>query len=127
MKASKWCPRCGKSLEEAGCWCGPCHLAVMEEIRARERLPVGRPQDAERFPPPRDPVFPCRKKKSEVARCSECGRVLEVRGHILGKPYCADCLEPRPVPCRPATREDDGGPWQQTAVRFLEDALSTLE
>lgn len=35
------CPRCGKRKENPGCWCPPCHQAVVSEIEARQALPVG--------------------------------------------------------------------------------------
>lgn len=44
-----------------------------------------------------------------------------LRGRIAGRPYCSVCLVVRRPPERTATREDDGGPWQQNAVRDLEE------
>lgn len=46
-----------------------------------------------------------------------------VVGRIKGRPYCATCLNLCKLPPGRGTREDDGGPWQQNAVRQLEDTL----
>ncbi len=45
--------------------------------------------------------------------------VSEVVG---GRPYCSGCLWPRPKlkTGTPSRLEDDGGPWQQNAVRAME-------
>jgi hypothetical protein len=43
-----------------------------------------------------------------------------VRGRVLGRPYCADCLAGRAPEGAPAPPEDDGGPSWQNAVRALE-------
>lgn len=43
-----------------------------------------------------------------------------VRGRILGRPYCRDCLEsPRPAP--KAVTKDDESPWQANAIRDMEE------
>lgn len=40
---------------------------------------------------------------------------------VKGRPYCITCGMRSLPPPLPATREDDGSPWQQNAVREMED------
>ncbi len=75
-----------------------------------------------------------------LVNCAECGMELvgersavsvprpwpsdlppAVRGRIMGRPYCSGCLTCRVPPARATTTEDDGGPWQQNAVREMEE------
>lgn len=77
-----------------------------------------------------------------VCDCAQCGRELLARsmiphfgpddrppmpfvaGRLNGRPYCPGCFEPRVIPPgRPTPLDDDGGPWQQNAVRDLEEGL----
>ena len=41
-------------------------------------------------------------------------------GHIHDRPYCAACLTVREITPGRATMDDDGGPWQQNAVKAME-------
>lgn len=45
---------------------------------------------------------------------------------VWGRPYCMECAERQSRTSLSATREEDGGPWQQNAVRALEDAAGDL-
>jgi hypothetical protein len=45
-----------------------------------------------------------------------------VAGRIFGRPFCAGCLRVRPIPAGAGKAEDDGGPWQQNAVKDMENA-----
>lgn len=74
-----------------------------------------------------------------VCNCAGCGRLLASVRHAAwvaanggwppvvydrpgNRPHCFACCQPRPAPSAglAARREDDGGPWQQNAVRILE-------
>jgi len=44
-----------------------------------------------------------------------------VAGRIHDRPYCEECLEVRQPTALPATMEDDSGPWQQNAIRDMEE------
>jgi len=76
----------------------------------------------------------------KICNCAGCGRELlagryrtrrsrlpeQVRdnpivaGHILDRPYCAACLTVREITPGRSTPDDDGGPWQQNAVKAME-------
>ena len=67
-------------------------------------------------------------EEEKVCNCAGCGKELrtrsahtEVKGRIKGRPYCGGCLEPRPI--HPGTYGplEDAGPWQENAIRHLED------
>lgn len=49
--------------------------------------------------------------------------VPHVRGRILGRPYCWQCLDGRRPPQRSATadsRDPGTGPWYENSVRAME-------
>ncbi len=46
-----------------------------------------------------------------------------VKGRILGRPFCGSCLVVRKPPPSAATPEEDGGPWQQNAIRDMEEGV----
>ncbi len=72
--------------------------------------------------------------EKKYCNCAECGKEAVaissrlmatdgeriIGGHIKGRPYCLQCLAVRPIPGGAGRREDDGGPWQQNAVRSME-------
>ena len=55
--------------------------------------------------------------------CAGCGTLLsgDVAGRIMGRPYCETCLKPPTVRRGSAPLREDTGPWQQNAIRHLED------
>lgn len=69
----------------------------------------------------------------KACNCAECGVELrsvwrggspidtEVAGRIKGRPYCCSCLRPHRPPEKPARPDDGPGPWQDLAIRLLED------
>lgn len=44
-----------------------------------------------------------------------------VRGRILGRPYCDECLTFHRPPEKPTPFEDSPGPYYDNALRHLED------
>jgi len=48
------------------------------------------------------------------------GERVYVRGRVKGRPYCAACLEAKLIPPGRAT-PDEYNPWQENAVRAMED------
>lgn len=53
--------------------------------------------------------------------CATCGEPMRVVFHDIHKPaYCEDCAPRKPLP-RPATKDDDAGPWHDNAIRAMED------
>lgn len=56
-----------------------------------------------------------------IVNPSECGRPF-VGGRINGRPYCNDCLRvPTLRGWYSGPQDEDWDPWQQNAVRQLED------
>jgi hypothetical protein len=52
--------------------------------------------------------------------CGRCGAPTRVTQNRIGDGmWCEDC-EPPFIRCKPATADDDN-PWQQIAIRHLED------
>jgi hypothetical protein len=68
--------------------------------------------------------LPC----SEIVKycnCAACGKLLktdDLAGRIMGRPYCETCLEPHILPARRGGPMEEVSPWQEIAIRQLEDA-----
>lgn len=128
---TRYCISCGQARDPGSTWCCACHALVL--LRLYRRFPAGgQDDDPPAVTPPRArrnrPRPACGHAPYGRACCTCCGLLGPVCGHIRGQPWCYDCLSPRRVPPgRPARPDDDGGPWQQMAVRALEDALSWRE
>lgn len=67
----------------------------------------------------------------KVCNCANCGKELIVRekisdvaGRIKGRPYCSGCLEAHKPPAGfYGSLLDDTGPWQDIAIRRMEDGM----
>jgi hypothetical protein len=56
--------------------------------------------------------------------CARCEEPMRVTGDdLLIDNYCEECA-PRPLLLRPATREDEAGPWYENARRAMEDGYT---
>lgn len=69
----------------------------------------------------------------KVCNCAECGQELRsfwlngqrigttVAGRIKGRPYCLLCLTVHPPPPGLVRGAEEPDPWQENAIRILED------
>jgi len=126
--STRYCARCSHAHSNVGAYCPPCHRLVTGDIARRQALPVGyggRPEEEPRTPAL---LFSLREDIMESAFCEGCNRWLPIRGRILGLPYCTICLDVRPMPggWYGPRYDDDPGPWEEVAVRALEDALELV-
>lgn len=67
----------------------------------------------------------------KVCNCAECGKELffrssgsQVAGRIKGRPYCENCLETHSPPPGISGPMEDTGPWQDIAIRNMEDGAN---
>jgi hypothetical protein len=123
MTKRLFCDRCGREHRTGGSWCASCHSVILHDLDNRP----GPGQDQSDEPIPQvtsgRPLFPSPPGKGRKIVCAGCGEKQRLCGHILGRPYCERCLTPAPGPGpgRPPPLEDCG-PWQENAIRALEDA-----
>jgi hypothetical protein len=63
-------------------------------------------------------------QKTKFCNCASCGILLQsagIAGRIMDRPYCASCLTAYPTKPGRYGRIEDTGPWQDIAIRRMED------